>query len=121
MRRGGKLRLSVVALLSLTAVVQADDSATGATAESLGPPSTIDAENMTFDKDAKTYIADGHVVIHDKDSTLQADHVKYNTETKDAWADGHVRLNQGAQEWVSPSLYYNFNTRAVKTSLADGF
>jgi LPS-assembly protein len=121
MRRGGKLLLSVVALLSLTVGVHADDSATGAPAEGLGPPATIDAENMTFDKEAKTYIADGHVVIHDKDSVLQADHVKFNTETKDAWASGHVRLNQAAQEWVSPSLYYNFNTRALKTSQADGF
>jgi hypothetical protein len=50
MRRGGKLLLSVLALLSLTAGVRADDSATGATAESVGPPSTIDEENMTFDK-----------------------------------------------------------------------
>lgn len=113
--------LSVLALLSLTAGVRADDSATGATAESVGPPSTIDAENMTFDKASNTYLADGHVVIHDKDATLQADHVKYNTETKEAWAEGHVRLNQAAQEWVAPSLYYNFATRAVKTPQADGF
>ncbi len=121
MRRGGKLLLSVMALLSLTAGARADDSATNATVESLGPPSTVDAETMTFDKTAGAYIASGHVVIHDKDATLQADHVKYNTETKEAWADGHVRLNQGDQEWTSPSLYYNFNTRMVKTSLADGF
>ena len=121
MRRGGKLLLSVLALLSLTAGAHADDLATGATTESLGPPSTIDAENMTFDKAAKAYLANGHVLIHDKDATLQADHVKYNTETKEAWADGHVRLNRADQEWVAPSLYYNFNTRAVKTPQADGF
>jgi LPS-assembly protein len=119
--RGGKLLLWVVALLSFTAGVYADDSPTNATVESPVSPSTIDAGNMTFDQASKTYIADGHVVIHDKDATLQADHVKYNAATKDAWADGHVRLNQGAQEWVSPSMYYNFDTRALKTAHADGF
>jgi lipopolysaccharide assembly outer membrane protein LptD (OstA) len=121
MRRRGILLFSVLALLSLTAGVRADDSANAATTESLGPPSTIDAETMTFDKASNSYIADGHVVIHDKDATLQDDHVKYDTETKDAWSNGHVRLNQAGQEWVAPSLYYNFNTRAVKTSQADGF
>jgi LPS-assembly protein len=121
MRRGGKSLLLVVALLSLAAGVSADEPATKATAESLGPPSTVDAENMRFDQASKTYLADGHVVIHDKDATLQADHVKFNAVTKDAWADGHVRLNRAAQEWVAPSLYYNFDTRALKTKQADGF
>jgi LPS-assembly protein len=121
MRRGGKSLLLVVALLSLAAGVYADESATNATAESLGPPSTVDAENMQFDQASKTYIADGRVVIHDKDATLQADHVKFNAVTREAWADGHVRLNRAAQEWVAPSLYYNFETRALKTKQADGF
>ncbi len=111
----------MVALLSLVATVHADDALTNATAESVAPPSTIDADTMQFDQSNKTYIADGHVVIHDKESTLQADHVKYDAVTKDAWADGHVRLNQGAQEWVAPSMYYNFDTRALKTAQADGF
>jgi LPS-assembly protein len=110
-----------MALLSLAAGVSADEPATNAAAETLGPPSTVDAETMTFDQASKTYIADGHVVIHDKDATLQADHVKYNAVTKEAWADGHVRLNRAAQEWVAPSLYYNFDTRALKTPQADGF
>jgi LPS-assembly protein len=121
MRRRGKSLLLVVALLPLAAGVSADEPATNATAESLGPPSTVDAENMRFDQASKTYIADGHVVIHDKDATLQADHVKFNAVTKDAWADGHVRLNRAAQEWVAPSLYYNFDTRALKTKQIDGF
>ncbi|HXI82839.1 MAG TPA: LPS assembly protein LptD [Verrucomicrobiae bacterium] len=121
MRRGGKPLLLVVALLSLAAGGYADEPATNAPAEDLGPPSTVDAENMQFDQASKTYIADGHVVIHDKDAVLQADHVKYNAVTKEAWAEGHVRLNRAAQEWVSPSLYYNFDTRALKTQQAEGF
>jgi len=121
MRRGGKPLLLVVALLSLAAGGYADEPATNAPAEDLGPPSTVDAENMQFDQASKTYIADGHVVIRDKDAILQADHVKYNAVTKEAWADGHVRLNRAAQEWVSPSLYYNFDTRALKTRQAEGF
>src|SRR5882724_3155862 len=121
MRRGGKPLLLVVALLSVVTAGRADEPETNATAETLGPPSTVDAENMQFDQTSKTYIAEGHVVIHDKDATLQADHVKYNAVTKEAWADGHVRLNRAAQEWTSPSLYYNFDTRTLKTEQADGF
>src|SRR6266404_183083 len=121
MRRGGKPLLLVVALLSVVTAGHADEPETNAPAENLGPPSTVDAENMQFDQASKTYIADGHVVIRDKDAILQADHVKYNAVTKEAWADGHVRLNRAAQEWVSPSLYYNFDTRALKTRQAEGF
>src|SRR5258708_24398301 len=110
MRRGGKSLLLVVALLSLAAGVRADEPATNPNVENLGPPSKVEADHQTFDQASKTWIGDGNVIIRDKDATLQADHVKYHVMTKDAWADGHVRLNQGAQEWKSPSMYYNFDT-----------
>src|SRR5580692_6384083 len=122
MRRGGKSLLLVMALLLLTAGAYADElTETNATTESPGSPTTVDAEHQTFDQGTKIWIGDGHVVIRGKDATLQADHVKFNMGTKDAWAEGHVRLNQGAQEWVSQSIFYNFDSKALKTGHADGF
>ena len=54
-------------------------------------------------------------------ATLRADKVRFNTVTKDAWAEGNVRLNREGQEWVAPSIYYNFDTRALKTEDVRGF
>jgi LPS-assembly protein len=64
---------------------------------------------------------EGNVVMQDKDVTLQADRVRYNKDTKEAWAEGHVRINQGAQEWIAPSAYYNFATQRLKAGEASGF
>jgi LPS-assembly protein len=78
-------------------------------------------DKMTFDKTTKMAVWEGNVVMQDKDVTLQADRVRYNMDTKEAWAEGHVRINQGAQEWIAPSAYYNFGTRRLKADEASGF
>jgi len=82
---------------------------------------TITQDRMTFDNISKMYVADGNVIVRDKDVTLVADHVRFNKQTDEAWAEGHVRLNQGAQEWIAPSAYYNFATRRLKADEARGF
>jgi len=87
----------------------------------IGPSATINAEIMRFDQPSATYTADGNVVIRYKGDTLCADHVKFNRDTKDAWAEGHVRLNRPGEEWVGPTLYYNFDTHALKGEHVRGF
>jgi LPS-assembly protein len=82
---------------------------------------TINAEKMTFDNVAKTFVAEGNAIMRDKDVTLVADRIRFNKQTNEAWAEGHVRINQGAQEWVAPSAYYNFATRRLKADEARGF
>ncbi|HVM61269.1 MAG TPA: LPS assembly protein LptD [Verrucomicrobiae bacterium] len=82
---------------------------------------TINADRMTFDNLAKMFVAEGHAVARDKDATLVADRIRFNKQTGEAWAEGHARINQGAQEWVGPSLYYNFDTRRLKADEARGF
>src|SRR5437773_282848 len=119
MRRVGRFLLLVTALLPWAAGGYADQPAADVIAEGSAP--TVHADKMTFDNSTKTYNAEGNVVIQDKDATLRADHVRYNQDSREAWADGHVRLNQGAQEWVAPSLYYNFGTRTLKTDDVRGF
>lgn len=89
--------------------------------EGSDPSATIDAETMKFDQSSSTYTADGNVIILYKGDTLRANHVKFNRDTKDAWAEGNVRLNQPGQEWVGPSLYYNFDTHALKADRVRGF
>jgi LPS-assembly protein len=78
-------------------------------------------DKMTFDNTTKMAVWEGNVVMQDKDVTLQADHIRYNRDTREAWAEGHVRMNQGAQEWVAPSMYYNFSTHSMKTDDVRGF
>ena len=94
---------------------------TNATAESAGTPSTIDADTRSLTRAIKTGIGDGHVVIHDKESTLQADHVKYDLADERSLGGWPCTPQPGRQEWVAPSMYYNFDTRALKTAQADGF
>lgn len=119
MRKVGRFLLSITALLILAVCVCADEPATNAIVEGSGP--TVHFDRMTADNTSKTTVMEGNVVIQDRDATLRADHVKFNRETSEAWADGNVRLNQSAQEWVAPSLYYNFGTRTVKAGDARGF
>jgi LPS-assembly protein len=92
-------------------------------AEETGPtPSpTIVAEKLTFDNAAKTFLGVGNAMMRDKDVTLVADRIRFNKLTDEAWADGHVRINQGVQEWIAPSVYYNFGTRRLKADDASGF
>ena len=89
--------------------------------EDRGPSATIDAEKMNFDQPTKTYSAEGNVIIYYKGDVLRADRMKFNTETKDAWAEGNARLNRPGQEWTAPSLYYNFDTHALKIEHVRGF
>jgi LPS-assembly protein len=119
MRKMGRFLWSVTALLSWAVGGYADQPAANVITEGSVP--TVHADKMTFENSTKTYSAEGNVVIQDKDATLRADHVRYSQDTREAWADGHVRLNQAAQEWVAPSLYYNFGTRTLKTDDARGF
>jgi LPS-assembly protein len=119
MRRVGRFLLSVTALLALAGGVRADVPATNAVVEGAGP--TFHFDSMSTDNTSKMTLFEGHVVIQDKDATLQADHVRFNKETQEAWAEGHCRLNQSAQEWIAPSLYYNFGKRLVKAGDARGF
>jgi len=119
MRRVRRFLLSVGVLLSLALGVCADEPAGDAVAEGSAP--TMHYDRLTLEQASQTAVADGHVVIQDKDATLLADHVRYNKQTQEAWAEGNVRLNQGAQEWVAPALYYNFATHTLKADDARGF
>jgi LPS-assembly protein len=119
MRKVGLFLLTAAAVVSLTAFVAQAEEPT--TSEDRGPSATIDAEKMSFDQPSQMYIAEGNVLIRYKNATLRADRVKFNVETKDAWADGNARLNRVGQEWVAPSLFYNFDTHALKTDDARGF
>ncbi|HTS18948.1 MAG TPA: LPS assembly protein LptD [Verrucomicrobiae bacterium] len=93
----------------------------GSSERGITPIPTINFDRMTFDNVANMSVFEGHVVARDKDATLVADRIRFNKQTSEAWAEGHVRLNQGAQEWVAPSLYYNFATKRVKADEARGF
>ncbi len=119
MRKVGRFLLTVAVVVWLPAIAaQAEEPSPS---ENRGPSATIDAEKMNFDQVSKIYTAEGNVIIHYKDGTLRADRVKFNTETKDVWGEGNVRLNRPGQEWVAPSLYYNFDTHALKTDNVRGF
>lgn len=82
---------------------------------------TITADKMRFEKDSETFLGEGNAMVRDKDVTLMADRIRFNKQTNEAWAEGHVRINQGAQEWIAPSAYYNFGTRRLKADEASGF
>jgi LPS-assembly protein len=97
----------------------AAEPATNELGETSAP--TINAEKMTFDNAAKTFLAEGSAIMRDKDVTLVADRIRFNKQTNEAWAEGHVRINQSAQEWIAPSAYYNFGTRQLKADEASGF
>ena len=119
MRKVGRFLLTAAVVVWLTAMAtQAEEPSPS---ENRGPSATIDAEKMNFDQVSKVYTAEGNVIIHYKDDTLRADRVKFNTETKDAWAEGNARLNHPGQEWVASSLFYNFDTHALKTDSVRGF
>jgi LPS-assembly protein len=119
MRRVGRFLLSVGVLLSLATGVCADEPADNAIAESPGPTTHFD--RMTLEQSSQTSVAEGNVVIQNRDATLRADRVRYNKQTKEAWAEGNVRLNQAAQEWAAPALYYNFATHTLTADDARGF
>jgi LPS-assembly protein len=86
-----------------------------------GEPATIEAERMSFERPTNLAIGEGNVVVRYKDATLRAERVKLDTVTKDVWAEGNVRLNRQDQEWVAPAVYYNLETRALKTENVRGF
>jgi LPS-assembly protein len=81
----------------------------------------VRADLQSFDSSTKTWVGQGDVVIEYKDATLRADKVRYNQATGDAWAEGNVRLNRENQEWLGPSVYYNFDTHAMKAEQVRGF
>jgi LPS-assembly protein len=89
--------------------------------EHVGPSASIEAELQTYDQQTQSAVFQGHVVIRYKDATLSADRIRYNRQTQDAWAEGNVRLNQPGEEWIAPSLYYNFDTGALKADSVRGF
>ncbi len=90
-------------------------------AEAAGERAEIHALYQSFDDQTKTWTAQGDVLIQYKGATLRADRVRYNRDTQDAWAEGNVRLNRAGQEWLAPSLYYNFDTHAMKSDDVRGF
>jgi LPS-assembly protein len=92
-----------------------------ANAVAYGSAPIMHFDRMTFDDTTKMAVWEGNVVMQDKDVTFVADRVRFNKQTNEAWAEGHVRINQGAQEWVAPSAYYNFGTRRLKADEASGF
>ena len=114
MRSWGRI-LVVFLLLAGRPALPADET------PSQGEAATIDAQEMNFDKPASMAYAKGDVVMRYQGTTLRADRVRYNTATKDVWAEGNVRLNREGQEWVAPTLYYNFDTHAIKSDDVRGF
>jgi LPS-assembly protein len=124
MRSWGKLLVAGVglSLLALPAVVPADEVPPSTeTSTNKGEAATIDARELNFDRSTSMAYAKGDVVIHYQDAVLRADKVRYNTATRDVWAEGNVRLNRQGQEWVTPALYYNFDTHAMKADEVRGF
>jgi len=103
---------TLLASLCLVGLSLADDK---------GPPATIDAKELNFDKPSNMAYGKGDVVVRYKDATLRADQARFNTLTKEVWAQGDVRLYRNGQEWKSPALYYNLDTHALKTDEAWGF
>ena len=83
-------------------------------ADERGEPVTIDAKQLSFDRPNDLAYGEGDVVVRYRDAVLRADRVRVNTETKEIWADGQVRLDREGQEWVAPSVYYNFQTREFR-------
>ena len=92
----------------------ATPSSAPVTAPDQGPPAIIDADKLTFDKSTNMAFGEGNVTVSYRDAFLRADRVRLNTATKEIWAEGNVRLNRGKQEWISPSIYYNFETHSLK-------
>ena len=118
MRNVGSFLLTVAVTMSGGLALSAEQVAIK---QQAGASVLIEAGSMAFDEPSATYTANGNVVIRYGGDTLVADHVKFNRDTKDAWANGNVRLNRPDQEWVGPSLYYNFDTHDLKADHVRGF
>jgi LPS-assembly protein len=86
-----------------------------------GEPATINAQTLQFDRPANMAYGEGEVVVRYQDATLTADKVRFNMQTKEAWAEGNVRLHRPNEEWIAPSLYYNFETGNLVTERVRGF
>ena len=86
-----------------------------------GAPATIDAQELNFDKPTNMAYGKGDVVVRYGDAILRADQARFSSLTKEVWAQGNVRLYRDGQEWKAPSMYYNLDTRQLKTEEVWGF
>ena len=112
MSNPGRILCAVLAGLCLALPARAADR---------GAPATIDAKELNFDKPANMAYGKGDVVVRYGGATLRADEARFNTLTKEVWAQGDVRLYREGQEWKAPSMYYNLDTRMLKTEEIWGF
>lgn len=59
-------------------------------------PWHVSAREMTYDKKADQYVAQGNVVISKLDRTITADEIRFNQTAMKAYAQGHVVMKVGA-------------------------
>lgn len=81
-------------------------------------PVSIEADELTFDRETQTYEGHGQVEVTRGDLTLKADHARLNMATKDLAAWGNVLLREGEDVIECQRLDVNLDTRAGKIEQA---
>ena len=83
-----------------------------------GGPVEIEADELSFEKDAQRYEGHGRVEITRGDLSLKADHARLSMETKDVMAWGNVVLREGEDVLECERLEVNLDTRLGKVHKA---
>jgi LPS-assembly protein len=77
-------------------------------------PVEIEADQLIYDQDEKTYQAHGAVEVNRGDISLKADHAQINMITKEVKAWGNVVLREGEDVMECERLEVNLETRLGK-------
>jgi LPS-assembly protein len=83
-----------------------------------GGPLEIEADELSFEKEAQRYEGHGQVMLTRGDLSLKADHARLNMVTKDVMAWGNVVLREGEDVLECERLEVNLDTRLGKVHQA---
>jgi LPS-assembly protein len=83
-----------------------------------GGPLEIEADELSFEKEAQRYEGHGRVEITRGDLSLKADHARLSMATKDVMAWGNVVLREGEDVLECERLEVNLDTRLGKVHKA---
>ncbi len=75
-------------------------------------PVDIEADELTYEREAQTYEAHGHVEVSRGDLSLKADHCRLDMATKELMAWGNVLLREGEDVVECQRLEVNLDTRS---------
>jgi LPS-assembly protein len=118
--------LSILVMLFLIVWVAYLPAASGATLGTQqitrgGGPLEIEADELSFEKEAQRYEGHGRVEITRGDLSLKADHARLNMVTRDVMAWGNVVLREGEDVLECERLEVNLDTRLGKVHRATIF